>query len=165
MNHQEIPNYWVGNCFGCSPTNPQSLQLQFWLTEEGCLTKCVIPESFCGIDGIVHGGIVTMLLEEIAQWTIVGRLGKIGITRQILVRYLKPVPTNVDLIVAGRVVDQDERDVILQSNIHSEENVLLAQGESKWLLASPATVAKLSSVEESMLEQFLAHYPVQVSAG
>ena len=164
MADHEIPNYWLGNCFGCSPTNPTSLRLRFWLTEEGCLTKCVIPDDFCGIDGIVHGGIVTMLLEEIAQWTIVGRLGKLGITRQILVRYLKPVPTNVDLAVTGRIIDQDERDVILQSSIHSEENVLLAQGESRWLLASPATVAKLSSVEEAMLEQFLGHYPIQVSA-
>jgi acyl-coenzyme A thioesterase PaaI-like protein len=165
MIDQEIPNYWAGNCFGCSPKNPQSLRLRFWLTEEGCVTKCVIPEDFCGIDGIVHGGIVTMLLEEVAQWTIVSRLGKLGITRQILVRYLKPVPTNVGLVVTGRIVGQDERDVILQSNIHSEENMLLAQGESRWLLASPATVAKLSLVEEAVLEQFLSHYPVQVSSG
>ena len=163
MNDYEIPNHWMGNCFGCSTKNAKSLRLRFWLTEEECLTKCVIPEDYCGIDGIVHGGIVTMLLEEIAQWTIVARLGKIGITRQILVRYLKPVPTNVDLLVTGRIVDQDERDVILQSSIHSVEDELLTQGESKWLLARPATLAKLSSVEEATLEEFLAHYPVELS--
>ncbi len=164
MNEYEIPNYWKGNCFGCSATNANGLRLRFWLTEEGCLTKCVIPEEYCGIDGIVHGGFVTLLLEEVAQWTIVARLGKIGITRQILVRYLKPVPTNVDLLVRAHVADLEERDVILQSSIHSEEDVLLAKGESRWLLASPATLTNLSSVEEAMLEQFLAHYPVQIPA-
>jgi acyl-coenzyme A thioesterase PaaI-like protein len=164
MSHQEIPNYWLGNCFGCSQTNPNSFRLRFLITEEGCLTKCVIPDDFCGIDGIVHGGIVTMLLEEIAQWTIVARLGKFGITRQILVRYLMPVPTNTDLVVTSRIVDLVDRDEILQSSIHSEEDVLLAQGESRWLLANPATVAKLSDVEEPTLEQFLGHYPVQGSA-
>jgi hypothetical protein len=80
LNQREIPNYWQGHCFGCSQTNTHGLQLRFWLSGEGCFTRCTIPERLCGWDGLVHGGIVAALLDEVAAWTIIARLGRLGIT-------------------------------------------------------------------------------------
>ena len=99
MNDREIPNDWTGNCFGCSRKNTQGLRLRFWLSEEGCFTKCTIPDHLCGLDGVVHGGIVTVLLEEVAAWMITACLSRLGITREISVRYLKPTRTNAELLV------------------------------------------------------------------
>jgi hypothetical protein len=38
------------------------------------------------------------------------------------------------------------------------DHVLLAEGESKWLLASLSTIAKISNVDESTLKEFLTKY-------
>lgn len=161
MESREIPNHWTGQCFGCSRTNAYGLQLHFWLSERGCFTKCVVPDHLCGIDGLVHGGIIALLMDEVAQWTLIGRHGKFGMTREITVRYLRPVPTNTELVVEAQIVSQDEKNVVLGSAIFLTPDAPLAQSESKWTLASPSTIAKLSAVEEPTLRQFLSKYAPQ----
>jgi uncharacterized protein (TIGR00369 family) len=163
MQEQEIPNYWKGQCFGCSTTNSYSLGLRFYLSENGCYTKCSIPDYLCGIDGIVHGGMIALLLDEVSQWTMIARIGKMGLTREISVRYLKPVPTNTEIIVEAKIETQDERDTVLHSTVRSKDNELLAEGESRWMMASLSVIAKVSKVNKSQLREFLAKYPVERS--
>ena len=158
LTEHEILNYWPGNCFGCSRSNIKGLHLRFWQSKKGCLTRCAIPDYLCGIDGLVHGGIITLLLEEVAQWTIIGRLGRFGITREISVRYLKPVPINTEIIVEAQIISQDEKNIVLRSTIHDSDGVLLVEGESRWSLVSPSAIAKIAAVDELMLQEFLNKY-------
>jgi len=164
MRDQEIPNDWKGQCFGCSPVNSHGLGLRFYLSENGCYTKCSIPDHLCGIDGIVHGGILALLLDEVSQWTMIARLGKMGMTREISVRFLKAVPTNAEIVVEARIDSQNETETVLRSTIHSKENDLVAEGESKWIMVDPAVIAKVSKVSESQIKTFLAKYPVEISS-
>ncbi len=106
-------------------------------------------------------GIITLLLEEVAQWFIIGCLGRFGITREISVRYLKPVPTNTELHVVGQIIKQEEKSVVMHSAIHSSDNVLLVEGESNWSLPSLSTIAKITSVDELKLREFLFRYPLK----
>jgi len=76
------------------------------------------------------------------------------------VRYLKPVLTNTEIIVEAQIVTQDDKEVVLRSTIHSIDGVLLAEGESKWLLASLSTIAKISNVDQVRLQEFLSKYPM-----
>ena len=161
MNDKEVPNHWGGKCFGCSKTNTHSLGLRFWLSDQGCYTRCAIPDFLCGIDGLVHGGIIAFLLDEVAQWTMVSRIGKIGLTREITVRYLKPVPTKTEIIVEGKIINQKGKNVILNSTICSNDNALLAESTSSWFLADSSIIAAMSEVDEITLQKFLSNYPVK----
>jgi hypothetical protein len=64
--------------------------------------------------------------------------------------------------VEAQIVTQDDKEVVLRSTIHSTDGVLLAEGESKWLLASLSTIAKISNVDESTLKEFLTKYTQKV---
>ena len=163
MRDQEIPNYWTGKCFGCSTVNRYGLGLRFFLSENGCYTKCSIPDYFCGIDGIVHGGMIALLLDEVSQWTMIARIGKMGLTQEISVRYLKPVLTNTEIVVEAEIKTQDDKGTVLHSTVHSINNELLAEGESRWTMADPSVIAKVSKVNESQIREFLAKYPVETS--
>jgi uncharacterized protein (TIGR00369 family) len=161
--HQEIPNHWKGQCFGCSTANQHGLRLRFYLSENGCYTKCSIPDYFCGVDGVVHGGMIALLLDEVSQWTMIGRMGKMGLTREISVRYLKPVPTGTEIVVEAKIGAQDEKKTVLHSTVRSTDNALLAEGESRWMMVDPSVIAKVSKLSESQLREFLAKYPVATS--
>ena len=161
VNQLKVPRYWPGNCFGCSPTNAQGLQLRFWVSEQGCFTQCTIPDHLCGFDGLVHGGIIATLLDEVAAWTIIAHLGRIGVTREMLTRFLKPVPTNTELVVEGRVINHDERSADLHSTIRSADGTLLAEGESKWVLPRLSTIASLLGIDEQVVQKFLGTSPAK----
>ena len=161
MNDKEVPNFWEGKCFGCSKTNAHSLGLRFWLSEQGCYTRCVVPDYLCGFDGIVHGGIVAFLLDEVAQWTMISLTGKMGLTREITVRYLKPILTNTEIIVEGKIADQNGKNVLIKSTICSDGQSLHAESEIGYYLADLAMIAAVSGVEEITLQKFISNYPTQ----
>lgn len=160
---QEIPNYWKGKCFGCSTLNAHGLGLRFYLSQDGCYAKCVIPDRYCGVDGIVHGGMTALLLDEICQWTMIGRTGRMGLTRELSVRYLRPVPTNTEIIVEGTIGTQGEKSTVVHSAVRSLDKTVLAEGKSTWVMVEPAVIAKVSKIGESELKAFLANYPIAMA--
>jgi acyl-coenzyme A thioesterase PaaI-like protein len=95
---KHINNPFVGqkgyNCFGCSPCNPVGLHLKF--VEEGdFLTAVWSPEDhFQGYNNLLHGGIQSTLMDEIASWFIYVKMKTAGLTSRLEVRYKKPVYTN-----------------------------------------------------------------------
>ena len=159
MSEREVPNYWPGHCFGCSTTNPHGLHLRFWYSERGCFSKCTIPDYLCGIDGIAHGGILALLLDEVAQWTNIARLGRFGMTRNISIRYLKAVRTNTEITVESQIISRDDRNAVQQSTIHTSDGTLVAESRSEWMLPSPSVIARVTSADEATLQEFLARYP------
>ena len=161
MNDKEVPNHWGGKCFGCSNTNTYSLGLRFWLSDHGCYTRYTIPDYLCGIDGLAHGGIIALLLDEVAQWTLVSQIGKIGVTKEIRVRYLKPVPTNTEIMIEGKITNQKGKNVILNSTICSADNELLAESESSWSFPNLSIIAEMSEIDLNTFQKFLSNYPVK----
>ncbi len=95
---RKINNPYAGmegyNCFGCSPDNEHGLRMRF--TEEGeYLTSNWEPRGFLqGYVNVLHGGIQATLMDEIASWLVQIKLKTAGVTSELRVRYLKPVPVD-----------------------------------------------------------------------
>lgn len=152
-NSIEIPNNWDFNCFGCSQSNEHGLQLRFYFSNKGCFTECNIPKYLCGFDGIVHGGIIATLLDEVAAWTIISQLFRVGITTKITTKYVNPVQADTRLRVEGEISKQEKKRVVVLSTVSSIEGMLLAEAESEWLLPSISTLARIAGMDESVLAQ------------
>ena len=55
------------HCFVCGIANPFGLGLRFYQTGLGeVAAEVTVPEHFQGYPGIVHGGVVAAMLDEIA---------------------------------------------------------------------------------------------------
>ena len=159
---QAIQTPWPGQCFGCSPTNRHSLRLRFYPTENGCLARCNIPEHYCGFDGIVHGGVTTTLLDEVAAWTMAMKIGQPGLTVKLEVHYYGPVPTETDLIVEGILLGRDEKSAFVRSTVYSEAGASLAEAESTWRLATLSRASQIMGVPKLALEQFFTSLRAEV---
>ena len=155
MENEEIKARWPGSCFGCSPTNPHGLKLRFRHAEQGCVTRCTVPDTLCGFDGLVHGGILSTILDETAAWALFAHLGRFGVTREITTRFLKPVTTNREILVEGRVVSHDRGKARVHSSILSPEGDLLTEADSDWVFVKTSRIASLAGVDEEVLDTFL----------
>ena len=92
-------------CFGCSPAHPAGFHLAF--TEEKneageleLVTRFTPRSTDQGPPGVMHGGLVMTLADELAAWVLVARLGKFGFTAKVNAKLLKP--TRVGEVVEGR---------------------------------------------------------------
>ena len=96
-------------CFGCGSDNPRGLQLKFRVDPDGTATASFIPGSeWEGPRGIVHGGIVTTLLDE-AMAKAVAATGCRGMTAELRVRFRQYAETGERLQVRGWVVRHNTR--------------------------------------------------------
>ncbi len=150
-----LPERAFSNCFGCAPHNNKGLKLQFWYTEKGCVSYSSIPNDYCGFTGLVHGGVIATLLDEVAAWAVITHLYRIGITIQTTIKYLKPVPTEEVLTIEGEIINQSGENVEVLSRISSKTGLLLAEAESKWLLPNSELLQKITGIDRKELDRLI----------
>lgn len=110
-------------CFGCSPDHPEGLRLRFEAIEGGVRTRFTPGTSRQGPVGIMHGGLVTTLADEVAAWAIIAETGKFGFTTDMQCRFHQPVKVGAELVGEARLVRRSRRLMTVE--------VEITQGEAK----------------------------------
>jgi acyl-coenzyme A thioesterase PaaI-like protein len=110
-------------CFGCSPTHPIGFRLKFQCEGDEVVTRYTPPEQFQGPPGVLHGGLVTTLADEIAAWTIVGLKRRFGFTASLEGRLKKPVRIGEEVTGRGRIVADRGRVVTIGVTLHQQEQL------------------------------------------
>ena len=96
-------------CFGCSQDHPVGFRLRFAREGDEIVTQFTPGDRYQGPPGIMHGGLVTTLADEIAAWAVIGLLGKFGFTAQVNVKLRSPVRIGVPLEGRGFIVRETSR--------------------------------------------------------
>ena len=123
-----------GNCFVCGKNNPNGLRLSFEIDKEKQTLKTtfVASPTYQGWDGIVHGGILSTLLDE-AMANLVYELGYQTVTASIEIRFRKPAPILEPLLVYGEVTEVSKRLIRAKAHIAKEDGTILAVGISTFM--------------------------------
>ena len=82
------------NCFGCAPENPFGVKMEFYEDGDDIVSFWQPTENFQGWFHTLHGGIQSVLLDEICGWVVMRKLQTGGVTSKMETRYQRPVPTN-----------------------------------------------------------------------
>lgn len=96
-------------CFGCSPDHPIGFQLRFAREGDEVVTRFVPGEQYQGPPGIMHGGLVSTLADEVAAWTVIGLLDRFGFTASMQIKLHRPVRIGLEVEGRGRIVRETSR--------------------------------------------------------
>lgn len=122
-------------CFACGRDNPDGLKLAFEYPGEGlCRAEFTPVRRFQGWHGILHGGIISTLLDEGLAHAAGGpdRGGSVGaVTAEMTVKYLKPVSIGAKIILEGRVTGGRGRVIEVESTLRDSGGTLLASASGK----------------------------------
>jgi uncharacterized protein (TIGR00369 family) len=130
-----------GNCFVCGEKNPNGLRLNFEIDKERQTLKTVFVANptFQGWDGIVHGGIISTLLDE-ATAKLVYELGYQAVTASLEIRFKKPAPILELLRVYGEITEVGKKLIRAKARVEKEDGTILATGIATFLKSSLAKV-------------------------
>ncbi len=117
-------NSW---CFACGPDNPIGLKLKFYEENGVYKTTFTADKRHQGYDGIVHGGIVSTLLDE-AMGRYIYSKGLHVVTARLDIRYRKPTPIGEKLLISGKVVSQRRKMYEVSGTICLEDGTVTAEG-------------------------------------
>ncbi|MBL1098499.1 PaaI family thioesterase [Streptomyces coffeae] len=92
------------NCFGCSPRNPIGLKLRMRRLPNGdYATETTFSEDYASYPGIVHGGIVNVLLDEVMGDTLALVHGMLAFTVTLRSKMLLPLVVGTPYLTSARI--------------------------------------------------------------
>ncbi len=128
---QKQPNSSM--CFVCGRDNPIGFHLHFYQDQSNCVHAEFTPrDEHQGFPGVMHGGLVTALLDETLGRTAIAR-DLWCMTAKLQVRMRKPVPIGAPLKVKGEILTLKGRLLEGRSEIRLPDGSLAAEAHGTFL--------------------------------
>ena len=136
-----------GLCFACGPRNECGLRLEFERDGDSVTTSYTPPEHHQGFPGVLHGGVISALLDEVMSRVSIVE-GRWTQTARMEVRYRLPIPLNATVTAVARKLKER------RGFVEAEGRVLLADGS----VAAEAS-GTFAPVSDETLAEMSAGYP------
>jgi acyl-coenzyme A thioesterase PaaI-like protein len=137
-------------CFICGLENPFGLKLRIYQTGLGEIeSSYTAPEHFQGYPGVLHGGIVATILDEISGRAQMGdpSAPRFMFTGKLEVKYRKNVPTGKPLKIIGRAGKSKGKMAEGWAGIYAEDGTLLAEATTL-LIDVPQELLDTTNLEQ-----------------
>ncbi|HEY7197175.1 MAG TPA: PaaI family thioesterase [Gaiellaceae bacterium] len=122
-------------CWGCA-YDVGGLGFDWTLEGERLTATHVFPEHVQGAPGIVHGGLVSALLDEacgqVAQTAV-----SPAVTSRLEIRFLAPVPVEEELRVGAELISFSGRSATAEATVQDESGMLLAHARGELVQVRP----------------------------
>jgi len=119
-------------CFACSPNNPIGLKLVFEHEGDICRASFVAGPEHQGWNGVMHGGLVTTMLDEVmAQWLWSRDMSIM--TAEMTTRFVNPVPIGVKLTIESRLVANKRRLFLMEADATLPDGTVVAKATAKFV--------------------------------
>ena len=122
-------------CYVCGKNNPLGMKLDFTCDHSSgeMVARYSFDEYMQGYSGIVHGGFISMLLDEVMAKACLNRKYA-AVTARIEVRFKKPVYVNEEVTLRGRVVSVKGKKILTESFCLDPDGLTRASASALFLL-------------------------------
>jgi len=142
-------------CFVCGVENPCGLKIRFY--NDGfhrSLARVTLGEQYQSYPGIVHGGILTTILDETMGRAILAEDGSDDLSRarfmftvRMETRFRKTVPLNQEFIVRGRVEQDRGRIVQVSGEVVLADGTVAVEASATLVTVPPEQVDQMLSYD------------------
>lgn len=120
-------------CFVCGTKNPRGLHTPFEPTTEGAKANFVPDVTHAGYEDIVHGGIISALLDEAIIWAVYTGTGQFGVTAELTIRFMNPMRVGRSYTIIGRFLQDRGRILKAEASILDASDSVIARAAGKVL--------------------------------
>jgi uncharacterized protein (TIGR00369 family) len=139
---RELPH--TKSCFVCGEANPVGLRQRF--ETDGRIVRAHFrprPEH-AGFQGVVHGGVLATLLDEIMVWACAVTTRKFGFCAEMTVRYQRPATPGEALVAEAELVaNRRGRIFEAKAELRNAAGEMLASATGKYMPIRDADLAEL----------------------
>ena len=124
------------NCFACGELNDAGLHLKLHLSPDRCWTELTLTNRYEGWEGVIHGGILCTILDEIMGWSLIAR-DSWGVTARFSIAFRKPVTVGQTIRAEASVTDSRRRiQTTMGRIVDAATGEELCTGEATYVAAS-----------------------------
>lgn len=127
----KLPNSQL--CFVCGAGNPAGLRVRFHTDGEKVWTRVAVDESHMGYRGIVHGGVLTALLDETMGWAPAVAMGRFCMAIELNIEFRRSLPVGKEVTVLGWMTEGARRIWEAAGEIRDDEGTVYAKGKGRFM--------------------------------
>jgi acyl-coenzyme A thioesterase PaaI-like protein len=99
---RELPH--THSCFVCGESNAVGLKLRFTTDGRTVQTRFRLRPAYVGFRNVVHGGLLTTVLDEIMVWACAVPTRRFAFCAELTVRFLNPVRPDDEIVATGELL-------------------------------------------------------------
>ena len=130
--------------------------MQLYANQDSVVSRLVVPDHLRGWSDLVHGGVISTILDEIMSWGAIHLLQKIILTKSMTVEFLKPVRIGESLRAVSKVVGNMKNQATMEGLLYSEPETLCARSRGEFALLKPKVALRLGIVSDDELQNILS---------
>jgi acyl-coenzyme A thioesterase PaaI-like protein len=134
------------HCFACGELSESGLHLKLNLEPGRCWTELELPRRFEGWEGIIHGGIICTILDEVMAWSLVAN-DNWGVTARMSVDFRRPVTVGQAIRAEGWITEDRRRIQVTAARlVDTATGVELAAAQATYVAASETRKRELKEL-------------------
>lgn len=129
---QPLPH--TRSCFCCGLNNPIGFKLDLVGDPQTVETRFQFRSEHCGFPGVIHGGLITTILDEVMAWVIGVNTRQFAYCAELTVRFVRTVAPEMDVVARGDLLENKRGKLFLvRAQLLSSSGDLLAEANGKFL--------------------------------
>ncbi|KTE93716.1 thioesterase [Desulfitobacterium hafniense] len=114
---------YAENCFVCGEKNPIGLHLKTKNVNGKSHLELDVHENLSGFDGLMHGGFICMLLDEV-MFHAVESSGETTLTLNINTNFVNPALIGHHLVVEAWIANRQGRKIYVEGKVTDGDKVV-----------------------------------------
>jgi uncharacterized protein (TIGR00369 family) len=121
-------------CFVCGIRSPVGLKLDLLSDGKVVETRVRFRPEHAGFSGVIHGGLITTVLDETMAWVIGVNTRSFAFAAELNVRFLRAVAPEVTMVARAELVENKRgRLFMTRGEIRSETGEIAVEASGKFL--------------------------------
>ena len=137
-----------GYCFVCGPKNPIGLKLDFHFDGKIIKTEFVPLKEHQGYMDIVHGGIVSTLLDEVMVKLAIA-LDMPAVTAQMDIRLKKALGVGWKITVSAEIIKETKKILTSYAKAVTDDDVIVADATGKLIKIQESRIQGVEGSRET----------------
>jgi len=142
----KLPTY--KNCFVCGQESSIGLKARFYTDGEKAWTEFLPTPEYEGYKGVVHGGIITALLDETMGKAICVVHDTLTMTGKLEIRFRREARVGRKLVAEGRVTGCKGRFYETAGTVRDENGEVIVEAKGMFIAIPPDNAREIESYLE-----------------
>jgi uncharacterized protein (TIGR00369 family) len=134
------------SCFVCGESNPVGLKLRLETDGRIVQTRFTPRPEHVGFRGIVHGGIIATLLDEIMVWACAVQTGRFAYCAELKLRFVSPLQPGQEVIASAELAANRRNKLFeAKAELRNPDGAVLAGATGKYLPIKKADLTAMAT--------------------